>query len=88
MTRMKPHSLFIMIVVGLLLFGVGVLALYAAKVNRGIGNGPEEFTGGQICTQDAKQCPDGSYVSRTGPNCSFAECPGAGAAVEGSIEIQ
>lgn len=28
------------------------------------------------CTQDAKQCPDGSYVSRTGPNCQFAPCPG------------
>lgn len=27
------------------------------------------------CTQEAKQCPDGSYVSRTGPNCEFAECP-------------
>ena len=27
------------------------------------------------CTQDAKQCPDGSYVSRTGPKCEFAACP-------------
>lgn len=27
-----------------------------------------------FCTQDAKQCSDGSYVSRTGPNCEFAEC--------------
>ncbi len=27
------------------------------------------------CTQEAKQCPDGSYVSRTGPNCEFAQCP-------------
>lgn len=27
------------------------------------------------CTQEAKQCPDGSYVSRTGPNCEFAACP-------------
>lgn len=27
------------------------------------------------CTQEAKQCSDGSYVSRTGPNCEFAECP-------------
>lgn len=26
------------------------------------------------CTQEAKQCPDGSFVSRTGPNCEFAEC--------------
>jgi endonuclease YncB( thermonuclease family) len=27
-----------------------------------------------ICTMDAKQCPDGSFVSRTGPNCEFAPC--------------
>ena len=26
------------------------------------------------CTQDAKLCPDGSYVGRTGPNCQFV-CP-------------
>lgn len=28
------------------------------------------------CTMEAKMCPDGSYVSRTGPNCEFAPCPG------------
>lgn len=28
------------------------------------------------CTMDAKQCPDGSYVGRTGPNCEFAACGG------------
>jgi len=26
------------------------------------------------CTADAMQCPDGSYVGRTGPNCQFV-CP-------------
>lgn len=26
------------------------------------------------CTMDAKQCPDGSYVGRTGPKCEFI-CP-------------
>lgn len=30
----------------------------------------------QACPQDTKKCPDGSYVSRTGPNCEFAACPG------------
>ncbi|MDO8617550.1 MAG: hypothetical protein Q7N87_01500 [Candidatus Uhrbacteria bacterium] len=24
---------------------------------------------------EAKQCPDGSYVSRTGPKCEFSACP-------------
>ena len=28
-----------------------------------------------FCTQEAQQCPDGSYVGRTGPNCEFSPCP-------------
>jgi len=28
-----------------------------------------------VCTMDAKQCSDGSYVGRSGPNCEFV-CPG------------
>ncbi|OGG41598.1 hypothetical protein A2837_00185 [Candidatus Kaiserbacteria bacterium RIFCSPHIGHO2_01_FULL_46_22] len=27
------------------------------------------------CTQEAKLCPDGSYVGRVGPECEFAACP-------------
>ncbi len=27
------------------------------------------------CTMEAKLCTDGSYVSRQGPNCEFAQCP-------------
>lgn len=27
------------------------------------------------CTKEAKLCPDGSSVERTGPNCEFEECP-------------
>ena len=35
-----------------------------------------KFTESAIaCTKDAKMCPDGSYVGRTGPNCEFL-CPG------------
>lgn len=30
---------------------------------------------GTICPQDAKLCPDGSSVSRTGLSCEFAACP-------------
>lgn len=29
----------------------------------------------EACTMEAKQCPNGSYVGRTGPNCEFAQCP-------------
>jgi hypothetical protein len=28
-----------------------------------------------ICASDAKACPDGSAVRRTGPDCAFAACP-------------
>src|SRR3989338_9714702 len=46
----------------------------------------------QICTMDAKLCSDGSYVSRTGPNCEFAECPTVGilpyeSGVKGTISL-
>lgn len=27
------------------------------------------------CTQDAKLCPDGSYVARIAPKCEFSPCP-------------
>jgi len=28
-----------------------------------------------VCTEDAKVCPDGSFVGRIAPNCEFAKCP-------------
>lgn len=31
----------------------------------------------KMCTLEAKQCPDGSYVGRDAANnCAFAPCPG------------
>lgn len=44
---------------------------------------PDGGPGGVVCTMDARQCPDGSFVGRTGPNCEFAPCPGA----RGQLEI-
>jgi hypothetical protein len=32
--------------------------------------------GERACQEDAKVCPDGSSVGRTGPDCEFAACPG------------
>ena len=29
-----------------------------------------------VCTMEAKECSDGSYVSRVSPKCDFALCPG------------
>jgi hypothetical protein len=28
-----------------------------------------------VCTLEVKQCPNGSFVGRTGPNCEFTPCP-------------
>ncbi|MDD3487180.1 MAG: hypothetical protein PHF35_02255 [Candidatus Moranbacteria bacterium] len=42
------------------------------SVNGGAGLGSEK-----ACTMEARQCPDGSYVGRSGPNCDFSPCPGA-----------
>jgi hypothetical protein len=32
---------------------------------------------GVACTMEAKLCPDGSAVGRTGPHCEFTPCPDA-----------
>lgn len=37
-------------------------------------NDSNSSTGWVACTTDVKQCPNGSYVSRTGPNCEFEKC--------------
>lgn len=43
----------------------------------GGGSSPGNPGGGEVaCSAEAKACPDGSYVGRTGPNCEFAPCPG------------
>ncbi|MCA9361817.1 hypothetical protein KC906_00430 [Candidatus Kaiserbacteria bacterium] len=44
---------------------------------------PAQSAPGELvaCTMDAKMCPDGSFVGRTGPNCEFSPCPEAVEAV-------
>ena len=36
---------------------------------------PVEPVNPVACTMEAKQCPDGSYVGRSGPKCEFSKCP-------------
>ncbi len=50
-------------------FLIGGFVLGSKNKNNPPAGGPK------ACTQEAKLCPDGSYVSRTGPNCEFAQCP-------------
>jgi hypothetical protein len=61
-------------VVLILVLGIGAF-LYRNEVERPIANLPTSNGAGEACTQEAKLCPDGSAVGRTGPNCSFAVCP-------------
>lgn len=43
-----------------------------------------------MCTMDAMQCPDGSYIGRTGPNCEFVcpELPAVPADVQAAINAK
>jgi hypothetical protein len=43
---------------------------------------------GVACTTEAKQCPDGSYVGRTGPDCQFAACPGVAPQASSTVTTQ
>ena len=52
-----------------------VLALGAAVWY--VSGSPLPPAGPVACTMEAKLCPDGSAVGRTGPNCEFAACPAA-----------
>jgi hypothetical protein len=56
------------VIIGVIVVVVGV-ALWI--VNGRAASAPR----GQACTMEAKICPDGSAVGRTGPNCEFAPCP-------------
>ncbi len=68
-----------------IIIGILVLAVMVIQIS---GQWKKEYTvpkptntyninsnNGVACTDDAKQCPDGSYVGRTGPQCQFADCP-------------
>jgi hypothetical protein len=69
----KGFSNLYLILLVVVLAGMGVYVGLYQKTST-----PEPIPGpaGVACTEEAKQCPDGSYVGRTGPKCEFSECPG------------
>lgn len=72
----------IIIALAVLLIGTLAYAFWPAANNTGStqnNTGTSTSTEDEqvVCTMDAKLCPDGSYVGRTGPNCEFAPCPAA-----------
>ena len=38
-----------------------------------------------VCTLEARQCPDGSFVGRQGPLCAFSICPPLGLSINESV---
>ncbi len=54
-----------------ILFVVGIASfLYRNTVER-----PGITAATPVCTEEAKVCPDGTTVARSGPSCVFAPCP-------------
>ena len=40
--------------------------------------------GNRVCTQEVKQCPNGKYVGKSGPNCEFRSCDSIGKHILGA----
>lgn len=62
----------------ILLLGAGAALIYAwsARTVRTVNPEPVQIPEGVVCSQEARLCPDGTYVGRTGPLCEFAPCAG------------
>src|SRR5688572_13718506 len=63
MTRLTQLQMIVIVVAGL-----GTAGLYYLLFQ-------QPAVAPQACQDDARICPDGSAVGRTGPNCSFPACP-------------
>lgn len=61
-------------------FGAVLMLMVAFSVDAqtSVNAGAQVGANATICSADAKLCPDGSYVGRTGPKCEFAACPNEG----------
>jgi len=69
------HNFFYLGPMGRMVGFAVALALVAAAVWYLLAT-PAHAPGPVACTADAMQCPDGTWMGRTGPNCQFV-CPGA-----------
>lgn len=58
------------VLIGIIVLAIVVAALWMIQVR--VAKAPID---GIACTQEARLCPDGSAVGRTGPQCEFAACP-------------
>jgi hypothetical protein len=76
---MSQKNLVTMLIIIIVLLGVSlgyVLITKKAEAPVQTNPNPSGNNPGTACTQEAKVCPNGTSVGRTGPNCEFAPCPG------------
>jgi hypothetical protein len=66
-----------------MVLALGILAGVACSPKKDTANPDGDKA---ACTEEAKQCADGSSVSRQGPDCEFPACPGEGEAAEGAAD--
>ena len=71
----QPLLIFIIVVAVIGVGGFFLLTQIPSNIIANPNPSPAPNPSPIACTQDAKLCPDGSYVGRTGPNCEFAQCP-------------
>lgn len=67
MENAKNNSIVMAVI---LLIALAVIIVLVSRPKRG----PVESVEEVVCTQEAKLCPDGSYVGRVPPLCEFAPC--------------
>ena len=77
----KPFSKKIFIL--LLILVLVVIAVWGKDLIHLIVQDDATKSGIVACTEEAKQCPDGSFVTRTEPDCEFKACPTQSGGEEG-----
>lgn len=70
-------SVILLVIIVIVLAGIGGYYILKKPANMAVSPTPTPKTTNKACTEEGKICPDGSIVSRVGPNCEFAPCPSA-----------
>lgn len=83
---MNPQRFFTGRVVGLLLVLVALVAVLAFVFFHNKALAPS-LPHAVACTDEAKICPDGTAVGRTGPQCEFSQCPDVTTATSSDITL-
>jgi hypothetical protein len=74
--------------IGMMIFvsGKGTKSIGSVPISRNPAMPGDVSAGDRVaCAQDAKQCPDGSSVSRVAPKCEFGPCPESGVPVPAAV---